>query len=144
MTKNQLKTVGLTTIALAMSLSNTQATEALFVHLAGGFSVASSALDNIQSITFSNDEMSVKPFGGDAGVYTLNNIAKITFGEMETTDVVTNSPVTYSDVIVYVTSAGVIVVESPEAIQSLTLFNVDGKILRSVASVALVETLCTT
>jgi len=139
MTKNQLKTIGLTT-ALAMSLSYAQAAEALFVHPADGSSAASSALDNIQRITFSDGDMSVKPFGGDADVYILDNIAKITFGNIEITDV-TNLPATGLDVVVYVTPAGGIVVESPEAIQMLTLFNVDGKILRSVAAAtATVET----
>ena len=132
MTKNQLKTVGLTTIALAMSLSYAQAAEALFVHPADGSSAVSSVLDNIQRITFSDSDMSVKPFGGDADVYIFDNIAKITFGNIEITDV-TTPPAPGLDVVMYVTLAGRIVVESPEAIQSLTLYNVDGKILRIAA-----------
>jgi len=137
MTKSKLKTFGLATIALAMSLSYAQAADALFVHPADGSSAGISALDNVQRITFSGGDMSVKPFSGDVDLYSLDYIAKITFGDIEITDV-TTMPISGFDVVVYVTPAGEIVVESPVAIQSLTLFNVDGKILR----VAVVETQC--
>jgi len=136
MTKNRLKTVGLTIIALAISLFNAQAAEALFVHLADGSSVPNSALDNIQRITFSNGNMFVKSFDGNSDINAyLDNIAKITFGDIEITDDVTAPRAPGLDVVVYITPAGGIVVESPEAVQSLTLFNVDGKILRVATAV---------
>ena len=118
-----------------LSINTAYSQEALMVHGRDGSCPVSTALNNIQRITFSDDNMSVKPFDGDVAVYALDDIAKLTFGDMIITNVA-NPPATGFDVVVYVTPAGEIVVESPVGIQSLTLFNVDGKILR----VAAVET----
>ena len=126
-------------IASSMPLSYAHAGDALLVHPAGGFSAAGSALDNIQRITFSGGDMSVKSFSGNVDVYILDDVAKITFGDLDITDI-TTLPVPGFDVVVYVTPAGEIVVESSVVVQSLTLFNVDGKIVR----VCNVESLQTT
>jgi hypothetical protein len=122
---------------LLLAINAAYAQEALIVHKTDRTSTKT-VLDDIQRITFSGNDMSVKPFDGNATDYTLGNISKITFGDIEITDVVTPPPAIGLDVIVYVTPAGEIVVESPVAIQSLALFNIDGKILR----VAKIETQC--
>ena len=129
MTKKSIFQFWLLTV-FAMSLSYAQADDALRVHCRDAMHcVSTTALDNIQRITFSSSDMSIKPFSGDVDVYVLDNIAKLTFGDIEITDV-TTLPATGLDVVVYITPAGEIIVESPVAVQSLTLFNVGGKILR--------------
>ena len=121
---------------LLLAINAAYAQEALIVYKIGS-SPTETALDNIQRITFSGNDMSVKPFEGDVDAYSLDNIAKITFGDIVITNV-TPPPATDLEVIVYVTASGEIVIESPVAIQSLTLFNIDGKVLR----VATVEAQC--
>jgi hypothetical protein len=140
MSKNRLKTIGLTTIALVMSLSSVQAVEALLVHPANGSSAAVFALDNVQCVTFVGNNLSVKPFGSEAVVYALDDIAKVTLGDVTITDV-SNPPAPNNvDVVVYLTSSGEIVIESPVTIQSLALLNIDGKILRTVPASSLQTT----
>jgi len=119
-------------LLLAINAANAQ--EALIVNKTNGSSAESAVLDNIQRLSFSSSNVSVKMVDGHTAVYALDDVSKITFGDVIISDV-TNPPATGLDVVVYVTPAGEIVVESPVAIQSLTLFNVDGKMLRSVSVV---------
>jgi len=122
---------------LLLAINAAYAQEALIVYKTGGSSTET-ILDDIQRLFFSGDNMLVKTVGGNMADYALDNVSKITFGDIKITDIVPPLPATGLEVIVYVTPAGEIVVESPAAIQSLTLFNIDGKILR----VAKIETQC--
>ena len=116
---------------LLFSVNAAHSQEALFIHLANGSPPATnSALDSVQRITFFGNNLSVTPFEGDAVIHTLDNITKITFGNVISANM-TNPSVKDLDVVIYVTTTGKIVVESPVAIQSLSLFNIDGKILRT-------------
>ena len=127
--------LGILHVLLLLSISAAHSQDALMVHSRDvACRVSTASLDNIQRITFSDNDLSIKPFSGDITVYALDDIAKITFGDAGTG--VTTLPTIGLDVVVYVTPAGEIVVESPVAVQLLTLFNVDGKMLR----VAAVET----
>jgi hypothetical protein len=114
---------------LLLSINAAYSQDALIIHKADGSSKGNYALDKIQRITFSDDDLSVKPFDGDVAVYAFDDVAKLTFGDIEIVDVV-NPPATALDVVVYVTREGEIVIESPVAVQSVTLFNIDGKVLR--------------
>ena len=125
-------------VMLLLSANTAYSQDALIVHGRDVTRHVSIALDNVQRITFSGNDLSVKPFDGNAAVYALDHIVKITFGNMEISDV-TNPVGSDLDVVVYVTPAGEIVIESPVAIQSVTLIAMDGKILRRTDSA--VETL---
>jgi len=132
MQKKNLKTFGLTVIAFALTLFAAQASDALSVYLASGTSAEKMELDNIQRVTFSETgNLLVKPFNGNAIVYILENIGKITFEDMMSVGIA-NVPM--SDLKLYVTRDGEVVVESTADIQSLTLFSVVGHLLARTTS----------
>jgi len=114
---------------LLFAINATYSQNALFVHRGGDASIEGSLLKNIQRLSFPDDNLSVKTFDGNEAVYILEDIAKLDFGDVITTDVATPQTSNSIDVIVYVTPAGDVVVESPAAVKSLTLFNIDGKVL---------------
>ncbi|MDR0232627.1 MAG: T9SS type A sorting domain-containing protein [Dysgonamonadaceae bacterium] len=132
MIRNKLKTLGLTTILLVLSLFSVQADDALIVYI-NDLGPVNSKLDNVQRITFSDDQLSIKLFDSNATNYSIDNITKITFGDVDFTGI-SNLPKADNnlDVLIYSTSAGEIVVESSSSIQSLTLFSIDGKMLQAV------------
>ena len=120
-----------------LSINAAHSQEALIVDLGrdGARPVSTTTmLNNIQQLSFSGGDLSVKTLDGNTAVYALDDIAKLRFGDMIITDV-SNPPATGLDVIVYVTPAGDVVVECPVAIQSVALVAVDGKILQRTASV---------
>ena len=135
MQKKKLKTFGLTLIAFALSLFATQAqvTDVMLVNSADGGSSDKVALNNIQRITFSANDLNVITFDGRNFVCAYENIGKIVFDSQVITDVA-NSLVTGSNALVYITSAGELVVENFTDIKSLTLLSIDGKILQKAAS----------
>ena len=120
-------------VLLLLPINAAHSQEALIVHKTGGSAAKSFALDNVQRITFSGDNLSVKQFDGNDSAYALDDIAKLTFGDMIITDVKAPSAPIRLEVVVYSTSPGELVVKSSAAIQSLTLFNIGGKILHANA-----------
>jgi len=105
---------------------------ALLVNLKNG-TTESVSFEDIQNLSFADDELSVKTLGDNTALYAIDNIEKITFGNVIIVEV-NNLPVPNNiDAIVYYTPLGEVVVESPIAIQSLTLLSVNGEILRIVA-----------
>lgn len=116
-----------------LPINTAYSSNALFVHLQN--STEQSMLDNTQSLVFTDNDLSINFVDNDLAVYTLGDIAKITFGDVIITDVVeTCHTASLPDVVVYSTSSGEIIVESPAAIQSLTLIGLDGKILYKTVS----------
>jgi len=98
-------------------------------------------LNNIQQLSFLNESLSIETSNGNE-VVAFDDIAKLFFGDMNTNGI--NNPTAKSDfdVLVYVTPAGDVIVKSPVAIKSLSLFSVDGKmILVERYNTAIVETL---
>ena len=124
-------------VLLLLPINSAHSQEALIVHKTGGTAAKSFVLDNIQRISFSGDNLSVKLLDGNDTAYALDDVAKLTFGDIIITDVKAPSAPNQLEIVVYATSPGEIVVKSSVTIQSLTLFNVDGKILHNEA----VETL---
>jgi len=132
-TKISILIIGLTTVALALSLSATKAADALLIHPTDGSSSESFALDNVQRITFSGNDIIVETWrtaspDNNIEIYTLDYVSKITFGNVNSNSIA-NPSATSLDVLVYTTPAGEFIVESPISIKSLTLFTIDGKIL---------------
>ena len=130
MTKMKFLILRLLPAMLLFSINAAHSQEALIVD--PGRDAArpvSTMLDNIQQLSFSSGGLSVKTLDGTTAVYALDDIAKLSFGDMIITDV-SNPPVIGLEVIVYITPAGDVIVESAVAIQSVALVAMDGKMLR--------------
>ena len=84
-------------------------------------------LTSIQQFSFSAENLFIETSSGSA-TYAFKNIAKLFLGNGNTG---INNPFAQSgfDLLVYVTPAGDVTIESPVAIKSLTLFSVDGKMI---------------
>ena len=116
---------------LLLSMNTAYSQEALIVHPANGSLATSFVLENIQHITFSNDNLSVKSFDcNDVVVRSLDNVEKITFGDKLPASLIPPSTADLN-VVAYITPDGVIVVKSSAIVQSLKLFDLNGKILRT-------------
>jgi len=85
-------------------------------------------LNNIQQLSFSDENLSVETASGSKE-YTFDNIAKLIFDNTGNTGI--NNPPAKSgfDVIAYITPAGDATVKSSAAIHSVTVFGIDGKMI---------------
>ena len=116
---------------LLLSINTAHSQSHLTMHKVDGSAAEGVKLDNIERLSFSGGNLSVKTSDGNSAVYALDNVAKLRFENVIPTDV-NNSTSNRIDVVVYANQAGEVVVESPVAIQSLALLGVDGKMLRIV------------
>jgi hypothetical protein len=137
--KKNSKKVALTTLAFALSLSLGMAQtqeSAIYVHSAVGSNIDNALISNVKSITFSGDNLLLNLLSGGSGTYPIDGVGKITFGleDIGGTVNVDNLSEKGFDVSVYVTRSGEIVVESTAEVNSLTLFNIDGKFLQKTLS----------
>ncbi len=117
-------------ILLLLPITAVWGAEALVLHFSNG-SEQSNLLDNIQRITFSSDDLVLKTTDNNTNNYVIDNLRKITFGN-ETPSAIANPPKpdNRSEVQVYITQGGEVVVKSSEPIKALTLFNTSGVILQ--------------
>ena len=81
-------------------------------------------LNNIQQLSFSNENLSVETLSGSE-VYAFDDIAKLLFKDGSTTGI--HNPTV--DMLVSFTPAGDMTVESSVAIKALTVFSIDGKMI---------------
>jgi len=98
-------------------------------------------LNNIQQLSFSDENLYVETTNGSE-VYAYENIAKLIFGDINSTGINNPSAQSGFDVLACVTPDGDAVVKSSVPIKSLTLFGVDGKII-SKKHCNGIETQCT-
>jgi len=115
------KTIMLVVIIFGVAMANGQDT--LKIHLVHESSVTV-AISDIQRITFSGDNMLLKPVIGVEQSYLLDNIAVITF-----LDASNGIGEFYEniEVNVYLNSSGEVVAESSHPIIGLTLFDLHGR-----------------
>ena len=115
--------------------------DALIVHKNDGSSANKILLNDIQQLSFSDENLLVETPNGSE-MYAFGDIAKLLFGDSNATGI-NDPPARRSlDVLVYVTPAGDVTVESPSAIRSLTLFDVAGRTISvERCNAAAVETL---
>jgi len=100
----------------------------LIVQKNDGSSDSKILLNNIQQVSFSDENLSIETSNGSE-TYAFDSIAKLLFGDGNNTGI-DNLPAQNSfDVLVYVNPTGDMMVKSPAAIKSLTVFNVDGKMI---------------
>jgi len=110
----------------------------LIVHKNDGSPIDKILLNDIQQLSFSDDNLSVETPNG-IEIYAFDDIAKLFFGDTNTTKI--NNPTQRGfDVLVYVTPAGDVTVKSSIPIKSLTLFSVDGKMISKKYCSGTVET----
>ena len=100
----------------------------LIVHKNDGSPIDKILLNDIQQLSFSDDNLSVETPSG-IKMYAFDDIAKLFFGDTNTTKINNPTPQSGFDVLVYLTPAGDAVVKSPVPIKSLTIFGVDGKMI---------------
>ena len=113
----------------------------LIVQKNDGSPVDKILLKNIQQLSFSGDNLSVKTSSGSK-VYAFDDITKLLFGAGSPTGILNPTAQSDFDVVVHVTAAGDVTVESPVAIKSLTVYSVDGKMISvEKYNAAAVETL---
>lgn len=110
-----------------VDLTAPHSNETLFIHKADNASYDEFLLDDIRKLSLSNIDLSVEMRNAEPLLYAINDIEKLIFGGM-------SSDIIYSgqdkfNVIAYFTKEGDLVVESPEDIQSLMLFGIDGRII---------------
>jgi len=109
--------------------NGTTSSDTLFVQKNSGFLIDKTSLDNIQQLIFSSENMSIETISGNNVEYELKDIAKLLFKNVNATGVNNPSVQSSFDVLAYISSSGDMVVESPVAIKSLTLFNIEGKMI---------------
>ncbi|MCL2776304.1 MAG: T9SS type A sorting domain-containing protein [Oscillospiraceae bacterium] len=96
-------------------------------------------LNDIQQLSFSDENLSVETSSGNE-VYAYENVIKLIFGDINSSGI--NNPAKDGfDVIAYVTPEGDAVVKSSVPIKSLTLFGVDGKMISKQNCNGMIETL---
>jgi len=101
--------------------------EILIVHKKDGSPADTTLLNEIRQISFSKVNMSIERQSGNK-VYTLSEVVKFMFKDNGSTGI-HNLSAQNVDVLVRVTPRGDVIVESPVAINSLTLYSADGKMI---------------
>jgi len=101
---------------------------ALIVQKNDGSPAGKILLNDIRQLFFSNDGLYVETLSSSEG-YAFEDIAKLLFGDINSSGISVKPAQSSFDVLVYITSAGDVTVESPIAIKSLTLFSIDGKMI---------------
>ena len=126
---------GILLAAVAVQLQ-AQVSDCLSVYTLSG--TQSFALDKIQKITFSDGDMNIAPITGDAARIALDNVLKMAFEQKDFIDV----PQVEVDYGVKVYSDGnSLIVESTTEISTVSLFDMQGRLLQSLASGSLSATL---
>ena len=108
----------------------------LYVYAPDG--TQSFALNDIQKITFSEQNMNVHPVRGNATEIDFSNVLKLAFGSEPI-----NNESTQTDygVKVYSNNNGSLIIESVTEISIVNLFDLQGRLLQSIAPKALSATL---
>jgi len=107
---------------------NVAATDALFLHSTGGSSVKGVSLDNIQRLTFNGDSLLLKTADGNETCYLLDTV-KITFEDYDVTGI-SALPNTVEIKMYPNPSSDYVIIDSPVAITSWTLFDLSGSKLK--------------
>jgi hypothetical protein len=102
--------------------------EALLIHHAANASVEETLLDDIRKLFFSDNKLSVETKCTAPLLYAIDDIEKLSFGGEEPSGI-NNVEQDRLNVVTYFTTEGDLVVESSEDIQSLTLFDINGRII---------------
>ena len=109
-------------LALLFSFATTKGQDNMYIHLTNNNTI-SVAFNNIQKLTFQNDNMLLKTVTGTTNSYHLDNIAFITFLDESG---IAQYPETV-DVNIFINSFGEIAVETPHQILKLTVFDLAGR-----------------
>ena len=127
-----------------VSFDEAASNDALIVRKNNGSPADNILLNDIQQLSFSGENLSVETLS-NSNVYVFSDIAKLLFDDITAQGI--NNPPAQSDfdVLVYVTAAGDVIVQSLVAIKSLALFGIDGRMISvERCNAAAVGALCTT
>ena len=115
--------------------------EHLRVYTLGG--TKSFALNETRKITFEGQNMNIHPTDGDAAEVSLSDVLKLTFELMATAPWIGTEEVAVSDsnVRVYPNGNGGLTIESVTEIATVNLFDLQGRLLQSIAPRSLSATL---
>ncbi len=109
-----------------------QAQEGVNVYLLNGM-VSSTTFDDFHKFVFSGDNLVIHRLSGDNTTVAMDDVQKIMFGSFKTSTDVEN--VRLAGVLVY-QSGSVVVVSSEEAIRSVVLIDLSGRIIHNNSSIA--------
>jgi len=103
----------------------------MVIHFSAGSDVTI-AINDIQRITFNGDNMLLKKSTGAENTYLLDNISCITFLD-EPSIIQDNKDIAEKiEVNVYLNSSGELIVESSSEVRTLTLFDIQGRMVNSI------------
>ena len=115
--------------------------DALIIEQNNGSPAEKITLSDIQQLSFSDENLSVEKSSNNEA-YAFDDIAKLLFNISAATGINNQPARSDFDVLVSITPAGDVIVESPVAIKSLALFSADGKMIsEEKCNAATVETL---
>ncbi len=118
-----------------------QSTDYMNVYLTSQGSFQSINIDEIDKITFpSEDEVSIT-ISGVATPMAIEDVEVITFGDTDITSIEESEVETSEIEIIYIASAGEVRITSPEVINQVQLYNMQGVMMQSLVSGEQVATL---
>ena len=113
------------TAGLLLSVAMAQADEALIIHFANGAS-QKNELATVRYINFVNNQMVVTPRNGTAFYFVLEELQKLTFGEVAPTNI--NAPTANNiDLSIHITSQGEVLISGETQVISLAVFDINGR-----------------
>ena len=128
MKKNLLKTFTGVMAIIAVTAGAVRADDRLYVYAPNGVT-QSFAFDNLQKVTFTEQNINLHLAGNGVSALLYNNVSVVTF-KMQGTDFV---PETVPNLKVYLDGAGTVVIESPTEIATVHLYSMNGVLLQQFA-----------
>jgi len=117
-------------MVMLFCITTTKGQDSLKIHLVDNSDMIV-ALDDIQRMTFNNNNMLLKPVSGVEQSYLLDNIAVITFLNTPDDPDGIGEFSKNIEVNVYLNSSGEVVAESSYPITGLTLFDLHGRVVNT-------------
>jgi hypothetical protein len=128
---NKIRQLALLAATLVMQAATVGAANVLYVYSLNGGTMQSAALETVQQITFSGDNILLKTTDGNENVYLLANVGKITFENPIVTNV-DDKTITDLQIKVYSPESGIVAIESPSEITAIAIYGISGaKLLAS-------------
>lgn len=122
-----------TTILLQIFIPSVLATDYMNVYLISQGAFQSIAIDEIDKITFSSEDEVNITISGMVTPMAIDNIEVITFGDTDITSVEENEAEVADVEITYIASSSEVKITSPEPINQVQLYNMQGVLIQAQA-----------
>ena len=121
------------TILLQIFIPSVLATDYMNVYLISQGAFQSIAIDEIDKITFSSEDEVNITISGMVTPMAIDNIEVITFGDTDITSVEENEAEVVDVEITYIASTSEVKITSPEPINQVQLYNMQGVLIKTLA-----------